>query len=269
MNFFDRPKIRNYDGEPIRFVQDKMDGFYCEVYCSAEFGTMAFLRSRKENITSLLPWLPYIPNESIVLGELHCQGTPATSVITMLQERSSQLQFSAFAVPIWNGQDCFGKDFDYNDFLRHQGFNTPNMFMEFLKPTTPDVKQLLKSAAKRGIEGYVLKVSHLDGWYKLKPRKTVDAFVTGYTISKSLTYFGELKGFRVEVRDGDASVVIANVGSGLTAEFKHSCKPDEWIGKVMEVEYQSMASKGRLQFPHFIRWREDKTAYDCTMEQLK
>jgi hypothetical protein len=267
MDFFDRPKIRNYDGEPIRFVQDKMDGFYCEVYKCAELGTMAFLRSRKENVASLLPPLPHIPNDSILLGELHCPGVPATSVITMMQEHSPKLCFSPFAVPMWCGYDC--STIDYNDFLKYRGFNTPSMFMEYTKPTTPNVEKLLNSAVKRKVEGYVLKVSHLSGWYKLKPRRTVDAFVVGYTISKSLTYFGELKGFTVAVRDGNGSMTIANVGSGLTAEFKHACKPEQWLGKVMEVEYQSVASKGRLQFPHFLQWREDKKASECTMEQLK
>lgn len=40
-------------------------------------------------------------------------------------------------------------------------------------------------------------------------------------------------------------------------------------GAVCEVEYQDVASKGRLQHPRFVRWRDDKLAEECFISQIQ
>lgn len=269
MQFWERPKIKEIRGSfftPIKHIQEKKDGYYCEVYKTKELGVQILLKGRNINYSELFE-VPDFPDESTIIGELFWDG-PATSVITLLLEKDPRLQFAPFAVPMWDGKNTESEQLPkMMDLLRRFGFCPARTAMSFREPTVVDTDIWLSMAKKDKIEGWVLKEEHCSGWWKLKPKKTVDAFVVSHKISYSDTYFGCLKSFEVAVLDGDKYVTIASVG-GFDKEFKLSCNPKDYYGKVMEVEFQSVAAKGRLQFPNFLRWREDKTIDECGKDQL-
>jgi ATP-dependent DNA ligase len=133
------------------------------------------------------------------------------------------------------------------------------------------VEHLKQDAKKLKIEGFVVKDTPKGKCWKIKPTKTVDAFVTGYEISDSDSFAGGLKAVKISVYDSNGKAVeIASCGSGFFADYRMSVDPKTLIGRVGEFSYQCLAAKGRLKFPSFLRWRDDeKTADQCTMEQLK
>jgi ATP-dependent DNA ligase len=60
---------------------------------------------------------------------------------------------------------------------------------------------------------------------------------------------------------------VAQVGKGNDAEWRD--KPiSSLLGKVVEVSHEGVQAKGMLKFSCFERFREDKRAEDCTMDQL-
>lgn len=275
MNFIDRPKIKNYAGQAVNYAQEKMNGYFLEIYLNR--GVHAYFKSRQEDVSpkldafSFFHALTNLPDGTILLGELHCPGRPATSVPTMIKNADENLLFTPFAVPVYAGKDMRFVDLEIIDtLLSAHGFGCP----AYKKLPADQVLQanqiarLLATAEKKKIEGYVLKKSHVDGWYKLKPDREVDAFVVGHTISASKQFSGGLKSFTVAVFDGEKKVVLADVSAGFDSAFKPGCLPQDHHGRVMEVKFQSVTAAGKLQHPRFIRWRPDKLKQHCCLDQI-
>jgi len=116
-------------------------------------------------------------------------------------------------------------------------------------------------------EGWVFKQREYEGWFKLKETKTVDAIVVGCVPGKG-KYAGMVGSLVCSVFQGDQLVEIANV-SGMTDEQRHEMIYNCPCDKVIEIKYQRVESRGRLRHPSFIRFRPDKPARECTMEQLR
>jgi len=114
---------------------------------------------------------------------------------------------------------------------------------------------------QNGYEGIIIK--DLDGeyefkrsvsWIKMKPKDTIDLKVTEIQEGRG-KYAGKLGAFIVE-REG----VVINVGSGLKDEERISLEEAQklYVGKVIEIEFDSITPDKSLRFPRFKRVREDK-----------
>jgi len=267
MFLIDFPNIKDYHGQEVKFLQPKYDGHLAKIHKAKE---AIVLTKNDKDITKKLYSCPkvakiisLIPEHSILFGELFSQGA-ATDIPTLLKQGSELLQLRIFAAPIFRSLNLWNRDLcEVENILTKAGIPfAPTSLIEDV-----DVGMLLQAAVLEGLEGWVLKKSHLRGWYKLKPVKTIDAFVIVAKKSFSANHFGVLQSVTIGVYDGTKIKIIGDVGSGFTEEFRTAANFDELKGRVCEVEYDSFA-KNKLRFPRFLRWREDKDAKDCTIKQL-
>ena len=120
------------------------------------------------------------------------------------------------------------------------------------------------AAMQRGIEGWVFKTGHGHDGYKQKPVRTCDAVVTAFSLSTSAAFAGGIKSFEVAIEGRP----VATVGAGLDKLFRMTADPRRYVGLVMEVAYKSVSAAGKLEQPRFVRWRDDKPAEQCRLDQL-
>lgn len=273
-------KVKEYKGQKVSVAQHKYDGYYCDIFKGAHGNIKVLLKGGDDIIADLRQTdhiyqsMVQAPNRMHLCGELYAPGVPATSIVTMIKERDLRLKLRIFAMPEWAGEDTTGMSIDnVNTLLAKWEFDPVHSVLLYEKPEVlvpSHLKSLLQQAIDGGFEGWVLKEAHCKGWYKLKPKCTVDCFVASYTVSDSLSFFGGLKAIQVQVWNKDGTPRhIASVGSGFLAEYRMSVDMDRLIGRVCEVEYDCVAANGKLRFPRFIRWRDDeKCSDDCMEDQL-
>lgn len=84
---------------------------------------------------------------------------------------------------------------------------------------------------------------------------------------------GYFYGWKTAIRiyAADYSSSLGTVSSGLTDELREAFRdrPEDFIGKVCEIGCMEKDSKEyTLRHPYFIRFRDDKTAEECTLENI-
>jgi hypothetical protein len=278
-----RPK--DYNGKaPVRWIQTKADGIRI-LLRKTPTTVDAYTRN---GLTDFWPMLANIepirqrvynlPNFTALDCELHLPGDFASNVITHAKAANPDLLLTPFAMPWLGGVDyravelprvveILRDDLGWEPCDTHAIVNGDDQDGPFVL-SDASVAELKRDATARKLEGYIVKLAHYASWWKIKPAKTVDVVVTGYKISDSDSFAGGLKAIIVSVLDGGKYREIASVGSGFEAEFRMSCKPSELVGRVCEVSYDSLAGQGKLKFPRFERWRDDKDKTECTGDQL-
>jgi len=271
------PKVKKYNGKtPVKFLQQKLDGYAVIVW---KWGGRVEVLTRTKGV-DLWPKLKRnkhlqriiesMPKDCTVVGELYAPGVQATSVPTMVNDADKRLRICAFAMPMLHGHDVAYMTIpEVLTCLEIFGFETPYTY-EYPEAEVPNIGHLKALAMDNGWEGYVLKEEHCSGWWKVKPTNTVDCFVVATSQSMSPTHFGGLKALFVYVNNSDGSIrSLGQVGSGFEAEYRTSVDRASLIGRVCEVEYDSLAANGKLKFPRFLRWRDEKTKEECTVDQLE
>jgi ATP-dependent DNA ligase len=288
-------KVVDYKpGKPARFYQTKYDGIRLLVRRKPDGSWDAWTRNGLTNHWPALEPLKAslglemaaaVPAGTALDCELYVPGDFATNVITHIKAGSDKLRLACFAVPWFEGVDHRAVDWmkasrkligrvpivaTWPIFPNYDGW-LPNYEWREARPAPIQqdwIARQVETALATGAEGVVAKWDHYEGWYKIKPVQTVDAVVTGYKISDSDSFAGGLKAVLVSVYKDGKPVQIASVGSGFEVEFRMSCKPAELVGRVCEVSYDSLAGKGKLKFPRFVRWRDDKLATECLYDQV-
>ena len=244
-----KPYTPNIGG--LKYLQEKLNGWRVILKNGRAY-------SRTQDITHLWPKeLPYpllYSKKYWLDGELHCPLEPSSSVIHLLKNKSHMLTFSPFAVP----QHPTLKFEQVMHELEVAGLTVP-----YWRPITKTInpQELLEEAQSRSIEGWVLKRAHYEGWYKLKPERTVDCIVIGVNPGKG-KYSGMIGSLEVAIIKDKRLVPIADV-SGLQ-DAQRQLHPNEFLHRVIEVAYQEVGSKGRLLHPRFKRFRPDKPHQECT-----
>ena len=275
------PSFNKYKSQKVNWLHDKFDG-HLAVIIKADVLTGVFTKNGNNvsdkyyAIKHIRETLAGLPQNTQVFAELHHPDKFATDVPTMLNAADPDLRLTAFAVP-WLG-GCDLRNYELNDAMDAIG-----QYMESSQPvkltrqlTEEEVKELLDGATAQHLEGYVLKRSHMEGWYKLKPVEELDAFVTSAKTSTSASYFGLLKSVRAGVwkikPDGSREVYdLGDVPGFKRAVIEEFCTEEKramLIDRVMKVEYSGIAGAGKMKGPHFAGWRTDNDKDDCTTEQF-
>jgi ATP-dependent DNA ligase len=283
------PKFEDYKNQVMQYVSPKMDGHMCHVYIDERGNVRCMSKNNKDmtdkvmNVKHIKDELHRLPYSSELFAELHHPEVPATSVPTMLIEGDKRCRLSIFAAPILDGTDMRCADLcNVMEQLDGYGVETVPVIKcpapGRLNQTMLDI--MLMSATSGRFEGYVLKLSHFNGWFKFKPTKTIDAFVVDVTESDSKTYAGYMKAVKLGLYKDDGTVHdLGECGGGFTKEFKTEMPYKEMkellIGRVGEFEFDSITAHGKLRFPRiakdkngFMIWRTDKDSHQCTTEQL-
>lgn len=238
-------KVKNYNGQKVRYIQHKLDG-YCIHVTNKTVHTKKLEIMHKFDHCPLGDFFRSMVNGFAVLGELHAPGIPATSIPTLINDRDLALQFTAFALPSHPVLTCC---LAVNKLLMKHGFTYPTTSV-LSKPIIVSKEQLCKEAERLGIEGFVVKQEHLKGWYKIKPVQTMDVVVTGTERSWSAQHYSGMKCICIGK--------FGSVGSGFTEEYRREVDRKSLIGRTAEVSFDSIAANGKLRFPRFLRWRDDE-----------
>lgn len=242
-------KVKKYVDQEVQWVQPKYDG-----HCIMVTDDGIYTRTQLDIRDKLEFMHIEVPPDTIVVGELHQPGTFSTDVKTLINEQSTLLKFSAFAIPRHEGICLADEDVPMcNKLLESLGFEAPITY----PVNTRTIEMWLELAVSNKQEGWVLKNLNYSGWYKIKPHHTLDLKVVGTTTSKSVTRNGLLKAVQVADCNGR---ILASVGTGFRNDQRH-VNQEELIGRIAEIQYDGMAGK-HLRFPRFVRWRDDKVEID-------
>lgn len=287
MNKISFPKFKSYNGQSVRYIQPKFDGHLMKIYKEQKIAGICnvhvFTKNDKDvtdkiwQIQHIRNVLVKLPNQSIVFAELHFPGGFSTDVPTMLNNADERLQLTAFAAPMVDGENMVDARLP-GVMLILQDYGVGVSHTRILNSIRTVVKseqeELIQLAIEDRLEGYVLKEGHMTGWYKLKPVKELDAFVIGTCQSFSAQHYGGLKSIQVAVLDDNGKIHdLGQVGSGFEADYRAQFNTKEkratLTNRVCEIQYDSIAANGKLRFPRFIRWRDDKDKKDCATEQFE
>lgn len=251
--------MKTYDGQRRRYAQVKVDGHLLRVV-KDELGRVACV-TRTPRLLDLR-WHPLLatahsrlPRGVTLLGELWLPGRRASAVKTALRDRDLSLRFSPFAVATGPADLSL-------EHVEHQltlwGFTDLLHYWSPLETPEEDHDFAVKLMGDDA-EGVVYKDGNWANEAKWKPTLTADLVVTGVNEGEG-RLAGLVGSLECALADGR---VVADVG-GMSDEERAEMTADSPVGKVVEVAYQRVDSRGRLRHPRFVRLRDDKRAEECT-----
>lgn len=258
-----RPKVSTYNGQPAVTIETKIDGHRLTVV-NRNGKLSAFSRTpgedpfekglgQHDNIMQLLNDLPV---DTVADGELYVPGEASTSVPNHLRT-GEFLRFMPFAYPVWKGQSFVRRSWE--EYWKAVPRPHEYLYSGRLGKVI-DGPELKRQAARLGVEGFVLKNQPYDEWYKIKPIRTADVIVTDVTDGRG-KYTGMIGALEMSAyKDGH----LVGVGrcSGLSDE-ERAADPCVYLNQVIEVEYDSLTTHGKLRFAQFKRFRPDKPEKEC------
>lgn len=274
----------------VKFIQVKYNGIRLLITKSCSNTIYAYTREGKtdfwpqiSNIEPVAELIKTIPDGTCLDCELHVPGVPETSMKTFLLAGDKRVVLTPFAVPMFGFEDMRQASIGaVNNLITTMGFIPPETHDAPPALETAYIETLLEAARHRKIEGFVLKAAHYEGWWKLKPVKTVDCIVEMVERGEGkhkhrmgaigVCFYEPSKG-----RIGISKILgkptgewSCRVGTGFTdAERDHIWQdPDRVLGKVVEIAYDSLAANGALKFPRFVRFRDDKEPAQCVPAQI-
>jgi hypothetical protein len=232
--------VRVWNGHTAyRYSHAKRDGWRLRVEIRNEiyFWTSGFNRVYLSE--SHLEALAQVPHGVDLLCELWKPGEHASYISTGIAERDPDMRLDVFSV-CRVSTDLEGAKEICDGWGLH--------FIEFL----PGMGHPIMEHA----EGWVFKNDNIDEGVKYKPFRDVTLRVVGVTPGKG-KYDGLIGSFEVALSDG---TVIADV-SGMDDSVR-ALPVSDLVGRLVDVTYQKVNSRGRLRHANFVRFRDDKGEAD-------
>ena len=254
-------KCKDYDPtkHDCKWYQLKLDGHWACIENSPN--GVSITTRRPTDITAKLRWHECyglghrMPVGCAVLGEIWLPGHPSWDIKTAINEKNSNLRFTAFAVA--RGLSPETSLPDVMLWCHAQGFETSVVYDEppfGFGDMPPDV------------EGYVGKDGNLIGWRKWKPVRTMELIVKGRTPGEG-KHAGRIGALVCKTFCGCEVAKVSGMTDEHRKEITEMFSNDTLNGRVVEVAYQEVTSKGRLRFPRFRCFRPDKAPELCTLNQ--
>lgn len=176
--------------------------------------------------------------------ELYVPGSGAEAVKTGLARGTDNLRLAAFGASILRPEDKLDKA---SAVLVGIGLNVPHLH---------PVGWFASDMRAPHSDGVVYKSLVYGEWARVKNRKTIDLLVTGIAPGVG-KYTGQCGALRCSGMVNGKLEEICRV-SGMADDVRAGISSAD-IGRVVEVAYERVGSRGRLRHPRFVRWRDDKS----------
>lgn len=139
------------------------------------------------------------------------------------------------------------------------GFVDPRLYLGKVRdPSSEKLLTLMQGQLDKGHEGLVIRQWNarkgIYDWLKVVPKLQADVRITGYKGGA-----GRLAGTL-----GSIQTAHGSVGSGFDDALRDSiwAARANLLGKIIQVEYREKTDAGKLRFPAYIRFRDDKDEED-------
>jgi bifunctional non-homologous end joining protein LigD len=268
--------------------EPKLDGY--RALCQKKAGTLRFISRNSRDITLEFPELSFgdlikadctLDGEIVIYDE---KGNPSFALMQQRKHQRLQPTYVAFDILELEGRNL--KSLPLSERKRllagviEEGGNLQTM------PSTEDGEKLWNVVTSRGLEGVMAKkkesayvAGRSRAWLKIKLEKTADCVIVGY-----ITKTRDIASLALGLYDQGALIYIGQVGTGFSESLLnelvkeliragnsialpknvHPVVPD----KVCEVKYLEYTKDHRLRAPVFLRMRHDKSAEECTIDQV-
>ena len=252
MIIVDFPDIQEWTPySPWRFATGKLDGWRIEIIVDSRGNARALTRN-SDLINEILPERHGLPRDTHLFVEALNPGMRAV-------KPKPGCHFYFIACPRLAGFDTRANTYHKMLSLMPHWVMSPTYFTpqelmaKFKVESERDITatDLMKLADEMNLEGFVMKYAHYNGWYKVKGLRTADLRIFGTKDGKG-KFAGMIGSFIVSLEDG---TVVGNAG-GMNDEIR-KMNPDDLIGRIVEVEYQLVGTRGGMRHPRFIRFRDD------------
>ena len=293
LNIHETLRAKKWAGQDWAAAQIKLDGFRVTAYLGEHNKVQMYGKDHRPHLEFLSRFprlkktlfyrrLLTMPPYSSVDAEIIVPNGTSSDVATALRDPSIPIDAITFAIPMYKGEMQPDKDLGWaNKIASSHGLLFARWFScaalrQELRFTLCDsdetIRELLvDKAVDMGYEGFVLKQTQYKGWYKVKKNQMIDCIITGIVEGKG-KFAGQIGALVVSVSHPyQGLITVANVSGMTDAERLELTKlwdKNKLSGKVVEVKYQEVGSRGRLRHPRFSRMRSDKPAKDCTADQL-
>lgn len=253
-------------GQTFRYASLKRDGHFTQL--DMIDGHVAVYSRSGKDITHKVTWTPWFqaaqakaakdPATRTFFGEMWLPGGMCTDVPHAQCVHDPRLLFQVFGCAhLEEGARLEEVQDDAHDC----GLTVIDFWPFAQKETTQEHWRRTAD-----VEGFVYSDGNCLNMAKEKPMRSADLIITGWTEGEG-KYAGLIGALKVSTCDGEE---LASV-SGMTDELRRliSSSPESFLGRVCEVQYQSVAKLGRLRHPVFLGFRDDKRPEECGINQIK
>lgn len=227
----------------LRYAHYKRDGM--RVVCAGD----CVFTTRGHDIANQLPDVMRTSYYGYVVdAELYVPGCGREAVKTALANDPASLRLSVFACTAINYL------YDLPQWCVDNGLTCE---------TVLDIteQRLLNSTTH---DGFVLKSHTMYGhWLKEKSRLTADLVVTGWRPGKG-QHTGRLGALECADVTGRFVCAAGAMDIPMRIALTEMAKNGTLVGKVVEIAYERVGSRGGLQHPRFVALRDDKEVGDAS-----